>query len=88
MTGDRVPADEAYRIGLVNHVYTRDELFPAAMAMAANMVSKNKLGLRFTKDALNAALNASSLEDANCMESRKQAFVILSGLSEVMKALG
>ena len=85
MTGDRVPADEAYRIGLVNHVYTREELVPAAMAMATNMVSKNKLGLRFTKDAFNAALNASSLEDANRMENRNQAFVILSGLSEPEK---
>ena len=82
MTGDRVPADEAHRIGLVNHVYTREELMPAAVAVATNMVSKNKLGLRFTKDALNAALNASSLEDANRMENRNQAFVILSGLKE------
>jgi enoyl-CoA hydratase/carnithine racemase len=88
MTGDRVPADEAYRIGLVNHVYPREELMPSAMAMAANMVSKNKLGLRFTKDAFNAALNASSLEDANRMENRNQAFVILSGLFEGAKQFG
>jgi enoyl-CoA hydratase len=56
MTGDRVFAPDAYRIGLVNHVYPREDLFPAATAMATIMCSKNKLGLRFTKDAFNAAL--------------------------------
>jgi len=82
LTGDRVPAAEAYRIGLVSHVYPREELFGAAMAMATNMVSKNKLGLRLTKDAFNAALNASSLEDATRMEDRNQAFFLVSNFFE------
>ena len=55
MTGVRVPADEAYRIGLANHVHTREDLLPAAKAMAAVMCSKNDLGLRLTKDAFNGA---------------------------------
>jgi enoyl-CoA hydratase/carnithine racemase len=88
LTGDRVPAAEAYRIGLVNHVYTREDLFPAAMAMATNMCSKSKLGLRLTKDAFNAALNASSVEDATRMEDRNQAFFLVSGLLEGAKQLG
>jgi enoyl-CoA hydratase/carnithine racemase len=88
MTGDRVPADEAYRIGLVNHVYPREELMPAAMAMATNMVSKNKLGLRFTKDAFNAALNAPSLEDTNRMENRNQVLIIANAINEGAKDSG
>ena len=82
MTGVRVPADEACRIGLVNHVHSRQDLLPAAKAMAAIMCSKNNLGLRLTKDAFNAALNGSSLEDANRMEDRNQAFVITSAIVE------
>lgn len=82
MTGDRVSAQEAFRIGLVNHVHTREELLPAAKAMAAVMVSKTRLGLRLTKDAFNAALNGSSLEDANRMEDRNQAFFITGGLMQ------
>jgi enoyl-CoA hydratase len=82
MTGDRVPAGEAFRIGLVNHVYSREELLPAARAMAAVMVGKTRLGLRLTKDAFNAALNGSSLEDANRMEDRNQAFFITGGLMQ------
>ncbi len=85
MTGDRVHADEAYRIGLANHVYARDELISAARAMAQNLASKTRLGLRLTKDALNAGLNLSSLEDANKMEDRNQAFMIASGLMEAKK---
>lgn len=88
MTGERVPADEAYRIGLVNHVHPRDDLLPAAKAMAANMCSKNNLGLRLTKDAFNAALNGSSLEDANRMEDRNQALIIANAITEGAKELG
>ncbi len=82
LTGDRVYADEAYRIGLVNHIYSREDLLPKAKAMAANMCSKNRLGLKLTKDAFNAALNGLSLEDANRMEDRNQAFIITGGILE------
>ncbi len=88
MTGSRVPADEAYRMGLVNHLYTREDLFPAAVAMAREMCSKNDLGLRLTKDAFNAALNGSSLEDANRMEDRNQALIIADGITKGMTDLG
>ncbi len=87
LTGERVPAAEAYRIGLVNHVHTREDLLPAAKAMATVMCSKNKLGLRLTKDAFNAALNGSSLEDANRMEDRNQAFIIVSQMAEGQQAI-
>jgi enoyl-CoA hydratase/carnithine racemase len=88
MTGERVPAAEAYRIGLVNHVHPRVDLMPAAKAMAAVMCSKNKFGLRLTKDAFNAALNGSSLEDANRMEDRNQALIIANAITEGAKDLG
>ena len=88
MTGERVPADEAFRIGLANHVHPRKDLLPAAKAMATVMCTKNKLGLRLTKDAFNAALNGSSLEDANRMEDRNQALIITNAITEGMKELG
>ena len=88
MTGERVPAADAYRVGLANHVHSREELLPAARAMAATMCSKNNLGLRLTKDAFNAALNGSSLEDANRMEDRNQSLIIANGITEGMKGLG
>ena len=88
MTGSRVTAEEAYRTGLVNHVHARDDLLPAAKGVAALMCSKNRFGLRLTKDALNAALNGSSLEDANRMEDRNQALIIANAMTEGAKELG
>ena len=58
------------------------------VAMAAVMCSKNALGLRLTKDAFNAALNGSSLEDANRMEDRNQSLIIANGITEGMAGLG
>lgn len=75
-------ADEAHRIGLVNHVYERGELLDQAKAIAGVMVSKSKMGLRLTKDALNASLNICSFEDANKIEDGNQAFLIVSGMLE------
>jgi len=88
MTGERIPAAEAYRMGLVNHIHPREDLLPAAMATATIMCSKNKLGLRLTKDAFNAALNGSSLEDANRMEDRNQPLIIANAITEGAKELG
>lgn len=81
LSGCRVSADDAYRVGLVNHLYERGELLDQAKALAQDMASKSKMGLRLTKDALNASLNICSLEDANKMEDRNQAFLIVSGLA-------
>jgi hypothetical protein len=43
------------------------------------MTSKSRLGLRMTKDALNAAFNASSLEDTLRMEDCSQVILVTSG---------
>jgi enoyl-CoA hydratase/carnithine racemase len=76
MTGRVIEVDEAYRIGLVNHVYEQGELLDKAMEMAAMMIGKSPLGLRLTKDALNAGLNAASIVDALRMEDRNQVLLI------------
>ncbi|MBN1289303.1 MAG: enoyl-CoA hydratase/isomerase family protein [Actinobacteria bacterium] len=79
LTGNKVYAEDARRIGLANYVYPEDKLLPAAMAMAENMCTKDKLSLRFTKEAFNAALNGSSLENATRMEDRNQSYLVLNG---------
>jgi enoyl-CoA hydratase len=49
MTGQNISADEAFRIGLVNHVYSREELMPRAMELAAVLASKPQGALFATK---------------------------------------
>lgn len=49
MTGQNISADEAFRIGLVNHVFSREELMPRAMEFAAVLASKPRIALFATK---------------------------------------
>ena len=49
VTGQNISADEAFRIGLVNHVYPREELIPRAMELAAVLASKPQGALFATK---------------------------------------
>lgn len=49
MTGQNISADEAFRIGLVNHVYPREELTPRAMELARVLAAKPRGALFATK---------------------------------------
>jgi enoyl-CoA hydratase len=49
MTGANITAEEAYRIGLVNHVYPAAELMPRAMEMARAIASRPRNALFETK---------------------------------------
>jgi len=80
LTGNRVAADEALRIGLVNYVYPRENFMDATMELAKNMASKSRIALHMTKEALNTALNATSLEDALKLEDRNQSFMTMGGM--------
>jgi enoyl-CoA hydratase/carnithine racemase len=82
LTGVRIYAEEALKIGLVNYVYPKTDLFPAAMTIAESMTSKSRIALHMTKEALNSAINATSLEDAIKMEDRNQSFMTMGGMVE------
>ncbi len=65
---NNINADEAYRIGLVNHVYPADELMAAAKKMAAKIASKGNLAVGFAKFAIGKGLQA-DLDTAMSIES-------------------
>ncbi len=56
MTGDLVKAEEAERIGLVNHVVPADQLMEAAMAFATRMANGPRMAIRGTKVSVNKIL--------------------------------
>ncbi len=60
MTGDPVKADEAYRIGLVNHVVPSAELMDRAVAMATRLAQGPSLAIQGTKQSVNALLRGAS----------------------------
>ena len=76
LTGSIVDVEEAFRIGLVNHIYPKEELMDKAMEMAKLMASKSQSALSLTKEAFDSALNGLSLEDAIKMENRNQALLM------------
>lgn len=49
MTGQTISGEEAYRIGLVNHVYAKEDLMPRAMELARVLASKPRGALLETK---------------------------------------
>jgi enoyl-CoA hydratase len=53
MTGDLISADEAYRLGLVNHVVPHDELMDKAMEFAQRMANGPAYAIRSTKMSVN-----------------------------------
>ena len=52
LTGEMITAEEAERVGLVNHVYEPAELLPAAEALAKKIVANAPLAVRFTMEAV------------------------------------
>lgn len=55
-TARNIKADEAFRIGLVNAVYTQEELLPAAKKMAAGIAKNAPIAVRNCKKAINDGL--------------------------------
>ena len=63
LTGRMVPAAEAREMGLVNMVVPAAELMDAARKLAATLLEKGPLALRFTMEAVNTGFDL-GLDDA------------------------
>ncbi|HXA33868.1 MAG TPA: enoyl-CoA hydratase-related protein [Acidimicrobiales bacterium] len=72
LTGKRVGAEEALRIGLVSQVRAEGAVVDAAIEMAEGMCAFSPFGLALTKDSLWSALEVSGLQAAVAMENRTQ----------------
>jgi enoyl-CoA hydratase/carnithine racemase len=66
-TGERIDAQEAYRIGLVNRVVPLPELMPTAEAMAQKILESGPLAVRAIKQAAIKGLSM-PLEDGLRLE--------------------
>lgn len=52
LTGYRVPAEEAYRRGVIEAALPHDDLMPWAMELARTIASKSPLAVRYAKDSM------------------------------------
>lgn len=76
LTGDRITASEALRIGLVNRVVPRPGLMAAATEVASKLLSMDPVALRYAKRAINEGLDM-RLEEGLDLERRLAALLLM-----------
>jgi len=67
-TGVMLPAEEAWRIGLVNRVVAPEQLLPAALEMARLIAAKSQVAIRLAKEAIDNGMEM-DLARANLYEA-------------------
>ncbi|WP_084356138.1 enoyl-CoA hydratase-related protein [Novosphingobium lentum] len=68
LTGERIDAAEAYRLGLLAEVVPAGTVVDAAKAIAANMLKGSPLSLRITRRIMKLALAGASAEELDRVE--------------------
>lgn len=81
LTGNFMSAQEAIDLGLASRLVEREALLETALGLARTMAGKNPMGLRLTKEAINANLDAGGLEQALNMEDRNQILLVARGMA-------
>jgi enoyl-CoA hydratase len=79
LTGRKVDAEEAERIGLVSQLLDDDEVVDRAVGMAVHLCTLSPLGLTLTKDTLWGSLEVGSLQTAVDLENRTQLLAGFTG---------
>ena len=69
LSGDRIDAEHAYRIGLVNRIYPGEQLLEASIEYAQRLASRAPLPQRFAKEVMRRAIGM-GLDEALWTESR------------------
>jgi len=82
LTGDRIDAQEAFRIGLVNMVVSREELYITADRMAQKILSRSPIAVRYAKEATRMGLDL-TLEEGLALERRLAEILKASAMKEV-----
>jgi len=69
LTGDRIGAREAFRMGLVNRVVQRGELYSTADEVAQMIVSNNPIAVQYAKEAIRRGCDL-KLKDGLSLEAK------------------
>jgi enoyl-CoA hydratase len=85
LTGDMIDAQEAYRIGLVNHVYPQSELIGAAEQLANKIAGNGPVAVALAIEAVDNGYH-STTEDALRLESNL--FGLLASTEDMREGMG
>jgi enoyl-CoA hydratase/carnithine racemase len=84
ITGDRIGADEAYRIGLITRLAeTREACLVAALRLAEQIAGQPPTAIAYVKEAAHASLQ---LDLANGLALEKSLFALLTATSDRAEA--
>jgi enoyl-CoA hydratase/carnithine racemase len=72
LTGNWMDAKEAMKLGFASRIVKQEKMIETATELAKVMASKNPMGLRMTKEAININIDAGGLEACLQMEDRNQ----------------
>ena len=76
LTGRFLKAERAKAVGLVSDIVPADDLLARGMEFASEMLRTSPMGLRMTKQAINALIDAPCLDAALMMEDRQQVILL------------
>ena len=68
LTGNFLTAEEALRVGLVNHVVPHEQLLPFTRQLAADIVSTDEVSVRRLLAHYGQIANAATLDEAHLIE--------------------
>jgi len=80
LSGERIDAEHAYRIGLVSRIYPADQLLEKSMDYAAMLAARAPLAQRFAKDVMRRSVGL-PFDEALKLESRS--FYDLGGTKDI-----
>jgi len=86
LTGEKVNAAEAYRMGLVSEVVPDGSVVDTALAIGERLCELSPFGIQMTKQTMWANLEATSLTAAIELENRNQLLAGYTGNLEEAKA--
>ncbi len=75
LTGNWMTSDEAMVLGFGSRKVPQSEMLQTAETLARTMADKNPMGIRMTKEALNATIDAGGLEACLQLEDRNQMMI-------------
>ncbi|TDU31931.1 enoyl-CoA hydratase/carnithine racemase [Panacagrimonas perspica] len=76
MSGRFIGAQRAQAIGLVSEIVAPEELLSTGLSLAEDMLKASPMGLRLTKETLNATIDAGSLDAGLMLEDRQQVILL------------
>ena len=86
LTGRFVHAERARELGLVSAVVPDDQLEAEAQRLVDDLLATSPLGLRLSKECLNASLDMGSMDAVVAMEDRNQ--ILCAQTSDFREGIG